>query len=105
MLSEKQFFPTTISSLLKTIANTLQDTFTIILYASDLEYMVDCDNLFGVSDSDDVSDSEFFCQWQPRAIDSVIEEMVETVGGGKLYCKVLHGLRYTNLEHNLNFMY
>lgn len=29
--------------------------------------------------------------WQPRrAIDSVIEEMVETVGGGK-HCKVLHG--------------
>ena len=75
MLSEKQFFPTTISSLLKTIANTLKDTFTIILYASDLEYMVDCDNLFGVSDSDDVSDSEFFCQWQLRAIDSVIEEI------------------------------
>ena len=75
MLSEKQFFPTTISSLLKTIANTLKDTFTIILYASDLEYMVDCDNLLGVSDSDDVSDSEFISQCQLRAIDSVIEEI------------------------------
>ena len=67
----------------------LKSTFTI-LYASDLEYMVDCDNLLGVSDSNQISDSEFYCQWQPRAIDAVIEEMVETVGGGK-HCKVLNG--------------
>ena len=67
----------------------LKDTFTI-LYASDLEYMVDCDNLLGVSNSADVSDSDFFSEWQPRAIDAVIEEMVETIGGGK-NCKVLNG--------------
>ena len=67
---------------------TLKDTFTI-LYATDLEYMVDCDNLLGVSNSDDVSDTEFFSQWQPRAIESVIEEMVETVGSA--HCKVLNG--------------
>ena len=103
MLSEKQFFPTTISSLLKTIANTLKDTFTIILYASDLEYMVDCDNLLGVPDSDDVSDSEFFCQWQPHAIDSVIEEIN---GGDSWWWETLQSPTwYTNNEHNLNFMY
>ena len=67
---------------------TLKDTFTI-LYATDLEYMVDCDNLLGVSNSDDVSDTEFFSQWQPRAIESVIEEMVETVGSA--HCTVLNG--------------
>ena len=70
----------------------LKNTSTI-LYASDLEYMVDCDKLrcsVGVSDSDEVSDDDFFSQWQPRAIDAVIDEMVETVGGGKKHCKILY---------------
>lgn len=67
---------------------TLKDSFTI-LYATDLEYMVDCDNLLGVSNSEDVTDADFYSQWQPRAIESVITEMVETVGGA--HCKVLHG--------------
>jgi hypothetical protein len=68
----------------------LKSTFTI-LYASDLEYMVDCDKLLGCSDSDEVfSDADFYSQWQPRAIDAVIDEMVETVGGGK-HCKILNG--------------
>lgn len=67
----------------------LKDTLSI-LYASDLEYMVDYDHLLGVSDSSDISDETFYAQWQPRALDALIEEMVETVGGVQ-HCKVLSG--------------
>ena len=59
------------------------------MYSSDLEHMVDCDSLLGVPDSDDLSDKDFYSLWQPRAMDAVIDEMIEAVGTKN--CKVVTG--------------
>ena len=69
-------------------SNNLKETFTI-MYSSDLEYMVDCDSLLGVPDSDDLSDKDFYSLWQPRAMDAIIDEMIEAVGTNN--CKVVTG--------------
>ena len=69
-------------------SNNLKETFTI-MYSSDLEYMVDCDSLLGVPDSDDLSDKDFYSLWQPRAMDAIIDEMIEAVGRNN--CKVITG--------------
>lgn len=66
----------------------LKETFTI-MYSSDLEHMVDCDSLLGVPDSTDLSDEDFYSLWQPRAMDAIVDEMIEAVGTKN--CKVVTG--------------
>ncbi len=68
--------------------NNLKETFTI-MYSKDLEHMVDCDSLLGVPDSTDLSDEDFYSLWQPRAMDAIVDEMIEAVGPKN--CKIVTG--------------
>ena len=55
----------------------LENTFSI-LFADDLEFMVDCIEDFGVPQ--DLSDSEWFKIWQPKALEYIVEEMLQDIG-------------------------
>ena len=55
----------------------LENTFSI-LFADDLEFMVDCIEDFGVPQ--DLSDAEWFKIWQPKALEYIVEEMLHDIG-------------------------
>ena len=76
----------------KEASNNLKEKTFTIMYSSDLEYMVDCDSLLGVQDySSDLSDEDCFLLLllQPRAMDAIVDEMIEAVGTKN--CKVVTG--------------
>ena len=55
----------------------LENTFSI-LFADDLELTVDCLADFGVPQ--DLSDAEWFKIWQPKALEYIVEEMLQDIG-------------------------
>ena len=56
----------------------LENTFSI-LFADDLEFMVDCIDDFGFPR--DFSDAaEWFKIWQPKALEYIVEEMLHDIG-------------------------
>ena len=55
----------------------LENTFSI-LFADDLELAVDCLADFGVPQ--DLSDAEWFKIWQPKALEYIVEEMLQGIG-------------------------
>jgi len=55
----------------------LENTFSI-LFADDLELAVDCLADFGVPQ--DLSDAEWFKIWQPKALEYIVEEMLQDIG-------------------------
>jgi hypothetical protein len=50
-----------------------------VLYAEDLELTVDCDEDFGINDPK-LTDEEFFRLWQPKALEAILEEILQEVG-------------------------
>ena len=50
-----------------------------LLYAEDLELSVDCEEDFGINDPN-LTDEEFFRLWQPKALEAILEEILQEVG-------------------------
>ena len=61
-----------------------------VLFADDLELDVDCDDDFGIHDPK-LSDVEFYNLWQPKALDSILEEIIKEVGED--LCAVRTGIK------------
>ena len=50
-----------------------------ILFSDDLQLGVDCENDFHMNDGN-LSDSDFYNAWQPKALEDILEEMIADVG-------------------------
>ena len=50
-----------------------------ILFSDDLQLGVDCENDFDLNDRN-LSNAEFYNVWQPKALEDILEEIIEDVG-------------------------
>ena len=50
-----------------------------ILYSDDLEVDVDCEKVFDLDDGK-LSDVDFYNLWQPKALEEILEEIIQDVG-------------------------
>ena len=77
----------------------LENTFSI-LFADDL---VDCTEDFGVPQ--DLSDAEWFKIWQPKALEYIVEEMLQDIGHEHVTVRESMSYNLFFKKRNLNMVY